>query len=228
MLDAAPRQFYPDGGKPARPLRPYCVACRARGGRPWHCNDPAHFDLTVRPHLSRTVRAAERLLGSEDLAWDAAQEALLSLWNTPEKPTNLAAWLAKTARHRALHLQRTRTRSRRRERRVAWDRPEESRQQGPGAACEQCELVRKVEEALDRLPREQGEAFRLCELEELDYQDAADRLGVPVGTIRSRLHRARASLREALAWAWGDAAESSPRPAAGRPKSRKKLQPVWN
>lgn len=179
------------------------LGCVAGCSHPWHGHDQARFDSAVRPHLSGAVRAATRLLGSEDLGWDAIQEALLSLWDTSERPANLAAWLTRTARHRALHLQRTLARSRRRELVAAGGRAEECGPD-PSQGCERCELLGKFEEALAGLPAEQREAFRLCELEELDYQEAARLVGVPVGTIRSRLHRARAALQQALAWARDD------------------------
>jgi RNA polymerase sigma factor (sigma-70 family) len=198
------RRFWPAIGEPPPPPQVFgCVGGCSRCSRPWHGHNRAQFDLAVRPHLSGAVRAATRLLGSEDLGWDAAQEALLSLWDTSERPTNLAAWLTRAARHRALHLQRTLARSRRRELVAAGGRPEESGPD-PSQGCERCELLGKFEEALARLPAEQREAFRLCELEELDYQEVARLAGVPIGTIRSRLHRARAALQLALAWARSD------------------------
>jgi RNA polymerase sigma-70 factor (ECF subfamily) len=194
------RTFWPRIGEPPPPPRTFgCVAGSSRTARRWHDHDPVRFDQAVRPHLSGAVRAAARLAGSEDLGWDAAQEALLSLWNTAERPPNLAAWLTRAARHRALHMQRTLARSRRRELVAVGDRPEE-RGYDPSLRCERCELLSAFEEALARLPEEQREAFRLCELEERDYQEAARLAGVPVGTIRSRLHRARAALQLALAW----------------------------
>jgi RNA polymerase sigma factor (sigma-70 family) len=58
--------------------------------------------------------------------------------------------------------------------------------------------MRAVNERLDRLPRQEREALELCAWAELSYADAAVALGVPVGTIRSRLSRARAHLRDLL------------------------------
>ena len=49
---------------------------------------------------------------------------------------------------------------------------------------------------IGRLPRREQEVFALCGWSELSYEDAALALGVPVGTVRSRLSRARARLRE--------------------------------
>ncbi len=55
--------------------------------------------------------------------------------------------------------------------------------------------LRQVREAFMTLPEEQREALHLVAIEELSYQEAADTLGIPVGTLMSRVSRARAALR---------------------------------
>ena len=62
----------------------------------------------------------------------------------------------------------------------------------------QRESVDALWRAVLALPRRYREVVILCDLEELDYSDAAAALGCPVGTVRSRLHRARALLLEKL------------------------------
>jgi RNA polymerase sigma-70 factor (ECF subfamily) len=59
---------------------------------------------------------------------------------------------------------------------------------------EQQERTRQVRAAVLDLPAEFREAVVLCELEELSYEEAAQMIGCPIGTIRSRLHRGRALL----------------------------------
>lgn len=59
-------------------------------------------------------------------------------------------------------------------------------------------LLRELGEALDRLPTGQRRVVHLVAVDGLSYQDAADRLGVPVGTVMSRLHRGRNALRDAI------------------------------
>lgn len=56
-----------------------------------------------------------------------------------------------------------------------------------------------VHEALEQLPVQFREAILLCDMEEMSYQEIADTLGVPVGTVMSRLSRARRSMRQLLA-----------------------------
>ena len=60
------------------------------------------------------------------------------------------------------------------------------------------ENIQRVRQAVLSLPADYREAVVLCELEELSYEEAAGILGCPVGTIRSRLHRARTILAEKL------------------------------
>ena len=60
------------------------------------------------------------------------------------------------------------------------------------------ETIGRVRQAVSTLPENYREVVVLCELEEMSYEEAASALGCPVGTVRSRLHRARAMLVEKL------------------------------
>lgn len=55
-----------------------------------------------------------------------------------------------------------------------------------------------IQRALDMLPVNYREALLLCEVEEMSYRDIATTLGIPIGTVMSRLSRARRALREAI------------------------------
>ncbi len=98
----------------------------------------------------------------------------------------------------------------------------------PGNQTEHLEL-RDFRAALDRLPAEQREVVLLIGLEGLKYEEVADITGVPVGTVRSRLSRARETLREMM-----DASDRGGRvrtpagsavPAAGRRSARAAVAP---
>jgi len=68
----------------------------------------------------------------------------------------------------------------------------------PGHAIDVEETQTAVQQALNELSAEYREAIVLKEMEDLSYEEIAELADVPVGTIRSRLHRARAELREKL------------------------------
>ena len=57
-----------------------------------------------------------------------------------------------------------------------------------------------LDDTLEGLPPDQRRVLELRDLEGLDYREIADHLGVPIGTVRSRLNRARARLRESDDW----------------------------
>jgi RNA polymerase sigma-70 factor (ECF subfamily) len=69
---------------------------------------------------------------------------------------------------------------------------------GPEAACSQGQVVERVRRAVARLPVGQRQVLTLVDLEECSYAEVAQVLGIPVGTVMSRLARARAALRRDL------------------------------
>ncbi len=185
-----------------------CGECRARVEA-----RPDRPDLRVRlggeaaPERDRALEAhdparllsvAERILGSRDLAWDALQEAYVCLWQQAEAPPNVDAWLTHTVVHRSLHARRTRQRRANNEQSAGEWRCQRVRSPDPTRAAEEQELREKVQAAVDSLPVEFRAAFAL-QTDGLEYHEVAARLGVPVGTVRSRIHRARARLAELLA-----------------------------
>jgi RNA polymerase sigma-70 factor, ECF subfamily len=159
---------------------------------PWSEDD---FAERVEPHLCAVLAAATAVLGCEHHALDAVQETLLVLWREPQRPPNLRAWLLRTVRHRSLHLRRTCIRHRRREVRAAAARPDCRCQDDPCRILGDQEMGRLLEQACQHLPDGLREVFHLREVENLDYQAIAERMCVPVGTVRSRLSRSRKALK---------------------------------
>ncbi len=157
------------------------------------------FPDTAELDLPRLVETARRILGSDDLAWDAVQETLVSLWHQTERPPHLLPWLLHAVVHRSLHLARTSSRRRRHEGNAARGRSEGSRRDDPLRVAVDREWAERLRRALDRLPEDYRAVYELREREQLEYRAIARRLGVPVGTVRSRLNRCRAALRELLA-----------------------------
>lgn len=148
----------------------------------------------VAPHLERLTAVAERILGSGEAADDAVQEALVTLWNAQTRPPNPEGWLVRTVVHRSLHARRTAQRRRKWEERAGVDWVTTCPLCDPSEAVEARELREQLARALEGLSEDHRIVVAL-RAEGLDYQEIAKRLRVPVGTVRSRLNRAREALR---------------------------------
>lgn len=156
------------------------------------------------PHLRRYARALTRDSGDAD---DLVQETLVrALRNTGQwrRSGSIRAWLF-TALYRN-HLNRFR---RRRTVQGTSEDLEQALESGVLAnrPNQDAGLIwRDVKEALDRLPEDQRTALLLVTLEDLAYDEAAAVLGIPIGTLRSRVSRAREALRQTMDPALLDAA----------------------
>lgn len=158
------------------------------------------FGDAVAPHLDRMHQTARRILRSDDQAWDAVQVTLLRLWRGHGLPEHPCGVLVSVVRSVSLEIRRGDRR------RVE----HESKADGlaPGVALDPAgdlvaaDLHRLIEDALRELPTECREAVAARLGAEagagLNYVQIADQLGVPVGTVRSRLHRARRLLATQL------------------------------
>jgi len=143
------------------------------------------------PQLRRYARA---LTGDPAWADDLVQDTLeraLNKWHWRAN-SNLRAWLLTLLRHRFIDQLRAR-------REIAFD-DDGAPWQGLVAPVGEVDglLLEEVQRALYRLPLEQREVLLLIALEELSYQEAASVLKVPVGTVMSRLSRARERMRQLL------------------------------
>ncbi|MDA7936449.1 sigma-70 family RNA polymerase sigma factor [bacterium] len=148
--------------------------------------------------LRSLVGIAKRLLGCDHLAHDAVQEALLALSQQPEYPVKPIAWLTRAVIHRSRHLRRCVRRRKHHEHKASTDCELHGDCDNPLHVAIAHEVGSKLTAVRDSLSPEQRRAVELSEKSGQDYQLIADTLGVPVGTVRSRLSRARAALRAAL------------------------------
>ena len=151
---------------------------------------------------------AFQLLGNREDALDVAQDAMLKFFNTldrfePARPVQ--PWLFRIVRNRAVDIAR-RKKIRRAEsiddpdaRREPATRPEAS----PERKAVRRQLQEKVWLAVQRLPGKQREILVLRDYQDLSYAEIADVLGIPKGTVMSRLYGARKALRSAVAEALG-------------------------
>lgn len=168
--------------------------------------DEEAFTALYRRRQGGVYRFALQMSGSEALAEDVVQEVFMVLMRDGRNfdPTrgSLAAYLYGIARNHVL-------RAFERERSFvpldtdaddANDAPHENlvAHFDPLGDLTRGEMVEKLRQAVLALPAHYREALVLCELHELSYADAAGALGCAVGTVRSRLHRARAMLAEKM------------------------------
>lgn len=162
------------------------------------------FGELVSRYQSRLYNAAVRLLDHSEDAADVVQEAFLNAYQALHSfkgESEFFTWLYRIAFNTAISLKRKKRAS------VSLDaggpdagvEPDDpSDYVKPGAALERTEEESQLQEALNRLSHEHREVLVLKDIEGMKYEEIADILGVPVGTVRSRLHRARLELRELL------------------------------
>ncbi|WP_165068983.1 RNA polymerase sigma factor [Paludisphaera rhizosphaerae] len=182
------------------------VSSRLRGVRAQAATTPRReascdgddFALAVRPLVGDLVRLARRRLGSEDMAWEAVQDALFNLWSQPVPPPNPRAWLIRAVLLRCLHIERTVRRRRRHESAAGTALDSADDRDDPARRAAVAELWDEVRSALEGLADDHRAVLILHLIEGLDYRSIALRLGVPTGTVRSRLSRAREALRARL------------------------------
>jgi RNA polymerase sigma-70 factor, ECF subfamily len=155
------------------------------------------FDLVVSAYKDRVFRLAMSILREHAAAEDAAQEAFVRIWKALpgfDGRAALGTWIYAISRNTCL------MELRRRRPTVSLDDPDSTDAQhaessiasGPAADPERDNLLR----LLAQLPRNQQEAVRLFYMEDRSYEAVAESLGMPLGTVKNLLHRARKRLAE--------------------------------
>lgn len=157
-------------------------------------SDPPSEGRLPEVPLEGLRRLAERVVGCPDLAEDVVQEALIALWQA-EPPDNPRAWLTGVVVRRGLHHLRTLARRRRHECR----QPQRcGLGEDPSTQLEAGERRARVLAELELLPSQFRDPLELYEFAGLAYEEIGARLGIPIGTVRSRISRARRDLRRRL------------------------------
>jgi RNA polymerase sigma-70 factor (ECF subfamily) len=151
----------------------------------------------ARNHGRFLYNVAYRLTGNDDDAYDLVQEALLRVRKGLEtyQPGSMEGWLSRIVTNVFLDEVR---RKRRRPVELLPEDPERLLPAAPGADEAGENLSDDVQAALRRLPEEFRTAVVLCDVVGLSYEEIADATSIPVGTVRSRIHRGRRLLRAAL------------------------------
>ena len=156
----------------------------------------AAFEAEALPHMDDLFRAAVRMLQDHGKANDAVQEVYLVAWKSfgkYERGTNCKAWLFQILFNVVRHQRRN------------WFKWITGKEEDLAEA----QLVApapipdtltdgNILAALDKLPTQFREALLLVDVEEFSYREASEILQVPIGTIMSRLNRARGLLRNQL------------------------------
>ena len=153
------------------------------------------FRLLVDRHQPAIFRFASGMLGNREEAQDATQEAFLSAFaNLSGYDSSRAAfstWLFTIARNRCINLLK-------KSRPVALDEPEMVRGDATTDPIARQELSEQLNCALAALPVDQRSAFVLAEIEELPYAEIARIEKTSLGTVKSRIHRAKQRLQSLL------------------------------
>jgi len=195
------------GSPPTNELSDAAAVERAREG------DHEAFRVLVERYQGRAHALALRILRNDEEARDAVQDAFLKVYGSLrrfEGRSSFYTWLYRLVFNHCLDLKR-KDRSARHveweEERLGEDRVRDEGRPGavgagglpgPGVELERAELREMIAAAIDRLPDEARETLLLREVEGLAYAEIAETLGIPKGTVMSRLHYARKRVQEAL------------------------------
>ena len=167
--------------------------------------DTAAFGALVRRYQDRLYNTVYRMVDNAEDAYDVVQEAFLNAYQSLDSfkgDSLFFTWLYRIAVNTAISLKR-------KQRAVVSIDAGRNGEQGiepldpselsrPGHALEQAEQERRIQQALSRLSPEHRAVLVMKDMEGQKYETMAEILQVPIGTIRSRLHRARLELRELL------------------------------
>ncbi len=158
------------------------------------------WEEIARDHGRFLYTVAYRLTGNHDDAQDLVQEVLLRVRRglATYTPGSLEGWLSRITTNAFLDEVRRR---KRRPLDVVADLPDRvvGVDADPDDVLAHSRLPDDVQAALAALPVDYRAVVVLCDVVGLDYAEIADNLGIPPGTVRSRIHRGRAQLRKALA-----------------------------
>jgi RNA polymerase sigma-70 factor (ECF subfamily) len=159
--------------------------------------DRQAFGELIHRHREKAINVVYRMCGDANLAEDAAQEAFIRAWQhlpnyRPRSP--FRNWLYRIATNVALDFLR-----RERETVDVDTLSLASLDEDPEAMVERRERGERVRQAVLALPPASRAVLVLREYEGLSYREIADTLGIPIGTVMSRLNYARNRLRESLA-----------------------------
>jgi RNA polymerase sigma-70 factor (ECF subfamily) len=161
----------------------------------------AYGELVLR-YQDRIYNLCRKYVYDQDAALDIAQTAFIRAYRalgTFRQDARFSTWLYRIAVNEAISY----TRKRKVRSAVSIDQeegaiPVSGNTRAPEAGLEQRETQRMVQRAIAELPEEYRIVILLRDIEDRSYDEIAEMMNVPLGTVRSRIHRARQDLREKL------------------------------
>ncbi|HEX9639531.1 MAG TPA: sigma-70 family RNA polymerase sigma factor [Acidobacteriota bacterium] len=160
------------------------------------------WELIVRRYHRRLFNIAYQFVGRVEEAEDLTQEIFLKLYHSLDKfdrSASLVNWLVRVAKNHCVDYYR---RKRREMASVIHDEElltvVQSRGKSPLGQFESKENSKRLRDAMARLPEHLRLAVLLRDIQDLSYQEIAERLGIPEGTVKSRINRGRAELARRL------------------------------
>jgi RNA polymerase sigma-70 factor, ECF subfamily len=153
----------------------------------------------VRQHWRKVFNIAYKFTGKHDEAEDLTQDVFLKIFkslDTFDRRANFQTWLVSVSRNLCIdHYRSVRKERETIDRDVdAGELTPASTTQSPVAALEQRDRVELLKKAMEQLPPSLRRAVMLRDIQELSYQEIADREGLPEGTVKSRINRGRTEL----------------------------------
>src|SRR4051795_1266865 len=165
--------------------------------------DQAAWEAIVRQHWRKVFNVAYKFVGKHDEAEDLTQDIFLKIFKalgTFDRRANFQTWIISISRNLCIDHYR----SVRKERQTiardvdSTELQPATTERGPYAQAEHQDLRAQLRVALEALPITLRTAVVLRDLQELSYQEIADRLGLPEGTVKSRINRGRIELAHQL------------------------------
>jgi len=164
--------------------------------------DREAFSRLVERHHRRVFGTAHRMLGDREAAADMTQDTFLAAWRALggfEERARFSTWITKIAMNRCRNALRASAAARTRP--LLTDPPADPAR-GPEAVVGDREVAAHLERALGQIDPGHREILVLREIDGLSYDEMAEILELEAGTVKSRLHRARAALREKIRGVW--------------------------
>ena len=195
MTSAAQHVTEPDPSLTVAPIDQLIERCLAGDQQAW--------EAIVQQHRRRVFNVAYKFVGKHDEAEDLTQDIFLKLFkslDTFDRRANFQTWLISVSRNLCIdHYRSVRKERETIDRGVDPNQlTPESHDRGPMAALEQRDRVTLLRQAMAALPEALRTAILLRDIQEMSYQDIAERLKLPEGTVKSRINRGRIELAKIL------------------------------